>query len=250
MVDRLDKLVDAAGRDFARSLSELLRAKAEVKFAGVATLAYSQFVRGLASPTCVSRIACTALGARLAIDLSPSILYPVIDRMLGGSGQADSVIRRAPTDIELRLAARVVKLFLTALRSACEAIVSIEPSIERMESDPKLIELASGNESIVLCSFELAIGEARGTLDLAMPERAARLLRAEPSRRASHSELVVVLAETSITAEQLADLAIGDIITTDTPIDTPLTIRIDGAAALKVRPGARAGRKAVRVVSE
>jgi flagellar motor switch protein FliM len=139
-------------------------------------------------------------------------------------------------------------LFLTALRSACEDIVSIEPSIERVESDPKLIELASGNEPVVLCSFELAIGEARGTLDLAMPESAASLLRAEPPRRASHSELVVVLAETSITGEQLADLAIGDIITTDTPIDAPLTIRIDGAAALKVRPGARAGRKAVRIM--
>jgi flagellar motor switch protein FliM len=48
----------------------------------------------------------------------------------------------------------------------------------------------------------------------------------------------------------LADLRVGDIIATETAVDSPATVSIDGAAAFLAKPGVYQGRRAVRFTAE
>jgi flagellar motor switch protein FliM len=58
-------------------------------------------------------------------------------------------------------------------------------------------------------------------------------------------ELVVELANTRIAVKESSELGVGDIITTDQDVLSPLVVRVDGAARFHARAGAYKGRKAI-----
>ncbi|NLE37862.1 MAG: FliM/FliN family flagellar motor switch protein [Pirellulaceae bacterium] len=60
-------------------------------------------------------------------------------------------------------------------------------------------------------------------------------------------EFRVELARTRVTAAEVLNLGVGDIITTDQRVDRPLAVEVDGHVAFHVRPGTHEGRKAVRI---
>ena len=57
----------------------------------------------------------------------------------------------------------------------------------------------------------------------------------------------VTLAETQISAGELADLRVGDIIATETAAEGPAIVSIEGTAKFRAKPGVFQGRKAVRL---
>ena len=56
----------------------------EVKLTSVDQLTYSEFVFSLENPTCFNLLRAEPLEGNLILDINPSILYPIIDRLLGG----------------------------------------------------------------------------------------------------------------------------------------------------------------------
>ena len=78
------------GRNFGAALSALLRTIVEVKLTSVDQLTYSEFVFSLENPTCFNLINAEPLEGQLILDINPSILFPIIDRLLGGSNDSDA----------------------------------------------------------------------------------------------------------------------------------------------------------------
>ena len=85
----LQSLHEGFARNFGASLSALLRTIVESKLISVDQLTYSEFVYSLEIPTCFNLLRPTPLDGNWILDLSPSILYPIIDRMLGGTASAE-----------------------------------------------------------------------------------------------------------------------------------------------------------------
>ena len=79
----LQTLHEGFGRNFGAALSALLRSIVEVKLTSVDQLTYSEFVFSLENPTCFNLLKADPLEGNLILDFNPSILYPIIDRMLG-----------------------------------------------------------------------------------------------------------------------------------------------------------------------
>ena len=77
-------LHEGFGRNFGAALSALLRTIVEVKLTSVDQLTYSEFVFSLENPTCFNLLKAEPLEGNLILDINPSILYPIIDRLLGG----------------------------------------------------------------------------------------------------------------------------------------------------------------------
>src|SRR5262249_31475152 len=109
------------------------------------------------------------LDGHLILDINPSILFPIIDRLLGGGRDTTPLARRPLTEIELRLVARITSLFLEEFRRAWVNVVELKPYVERVESNPQLVQIVPPNEVIVLISFEITLGEARGMMNLCIP---------------------------------------------------------------------------------
>src|SRR6187401_1951483 len=268
----LQSLHEGFGRNFGAALSALLRSIVEVKLTSVDQLTYGEFVFSLENPTCFNLLRAEPLEGHLILDINPSILYPIIDRLLGGGKETVGIARRPLTEIELRLVGRITGLFLQELKHAWKDVIALNLSVERVESNPQLVQIVPPNEVVVLISFELTLGEVRGMLNLCIPfnaiERNSSKLAAntwatygksisDPELRSQLSrqlegalvELVVTLAESRITTGDLLGLRVGDIITTDKDVSQPLDVAVAGAAKFHASPGAFKGHKAIQIQS-
>lgn len=263
----LQSMHEGFGRNFGARLSTMLRSIVEVKLTSVDQLTYSEFVFSLENPTCFNVLRAEPLEGNMILDINPSILYPVIDRMLGGGKETNNSTRRPLTEIELRLVSRITGEFLEELKRAWENVAALDLGVERVESNPQLVQIVPPNEVVVLISFELLLGELRGMINLCIPynalERIGGKLSANnwvsPNRKtatpesiervtknlkAAPVEVVVRLAETTIAAKDLISLRVGDVITTEKDVRSPLMVDVAGVAKYRARPGMYKGRKA------
>ncbi len=266
----LQTLHEGFGRNFGAALSGLLRGIIEVKLTSVDQLTYSEFIFSLENPTCFNLLRAEPLEGNLILDINPSILYPIIDRLLGGGKESGPLSRRPLTEIERRLVGRITGLFLEELRGAWSNVLDIKFEVVRMETNPQLIQIVPPNEVVVLISFELTLGDVRGMMNLCIPynsiERISSKLASNSwvtfgrnasspqsiehlSRRlhGAQVEMTVQLADTTINARELITLRVGDVITTEHDVKQPLVAMVEGAPKFYVRAGALKGRKAVQV---
>jgi len=266
----LEALHEGFGRNFGAALSAMLRCIIDVKLTSVDQLTYSEFVFSLENPTCFNVVKASPLDGSLILDMNLSILYLIIDRLLGGGNEKDSATRRPLTDIELRLVSRITDLFLAELQKAWHNVVSLDLSVEQIESNPQLVQLVPPSEVVVVVSFELMISDVRGMINLCIPfnaiERISSKLAAnswftagksspsdESIQQLSHRlgdatmELVVTLAKTKITTSDLLELRVGDIITTEQDARGALEVNVAGVPKFAAKPGAYRGRKAFQV---
>ena len=266
----LQTLHEGFGRNFGAAMSALLRTIVEVKLTSVDQLTYGEFVFSLENPTCFNLLKAEPLEGNLILDINPSILYPIIDRLLGGGREGGAITRRPLTEIELRLVSRITGLFLEELRRAWENVLDLHFEVVRVESNPQLVQIVPPNEVVVLVSFELSLREFRGMVNLCIPynsiERIGGKLSAnnwaaygrrqatpesiEHISRTVRSSLVqmhVRLAKTHISTEELFGLRVGDIISTEKDIHSPLVVSVEGIPKFRAFPGALKGHKAVRI---
>jgi flagellar motor switch protein FliM len=266
----LQTMHEGFGRNFGAALSALLRTMVEVKLTSVDQLTYSEFVFSLENPTCFNLITAHPLEGQLILDINPSILFPMIDRLLGGSTNSALPARRPLTEIELRLVARITGLFLKEMQHAWENVLKLELAVDRVESNPQLVQIIPANEVIVLISFELTVGETRGMMNLCIPfntiERISAKLTANswvsyskrpPSlqsmQRISNQiaeaplEVVVELATTRITTSDMLGLRVGDIIASEKDVRDSLVVYVQGVPKFVASPGKYKGRKAIQI---
>jgi flagellar motor switch protein FliM len=266
----LQTLHEGFGRNFAAGLSALLRSMVEVKLTSVDQLTYSEFVFSLENPTCFNLLKAEPLEGNLILDINPSILYPIIDRLLGGGREAGAATRRPLTEIELRLVARITDLFLKELSHAWEGVLPLTLEVVQVESNPQLVQIVPPNEVVILISFEITIGDVRGMVNLCVPynsiERIGGKLtsnswisysrrQAAPEHveqisrnlRSSLVEINVRLATTRITTGDLIGLRVGDIIATDKDIHSTLLVTVEGVPKFRASPGSLKGHKAIRI---
>jgi flagellar motor switch protein FliM len=262
---------EAFGRNFGAALSALLRTIVELKLTSVDQLTYSEFVFSLENPTCFNLINASPLEGQLILDINLSLLFPIIDRLLGGGSDSTPPARRPLTEIELRLVSRITDLFCKEMKQAWENVLDLNLSIDHVESNPQLVQIVPPNEVVVLISFELTIGDARGMMNLCVPFNSIERISAQLSsnswvsygkksatpeniRRISSQlsgavvEVVVDLAETNISTSDLIGLRVGDIIATEKDIDRPLVVSVEGRPKFHAKPGAFKGRKAIQVI--
>ena len=268
----LQTMHEGFGRNFGAALSALLRTIVEAKLTSVDQLTYSEFVFSLENPTCFNLVNAEPLEGQLILDINPSILFPIIDRLLGGNTTSPPPARRPLTEIELRLVSRITDLFLKEMHNAWENVVELDLSVERVESNPQLVQIIPANEVVVLVSFELIVGENRGMANLCIPfnsiERISNQLTSNswasyskrpPTPESIHNlttriadapvEVAVELAKTKIATSDLIGLRVGDIIASEKDVNQPLLVSIEGQAKFHARPGQCKGRKAIEVIS-
>jgi flagellar motor switch protein FliM len=264
-------LHEGFSREFGAALSGMVRSIVECKLISVDQLTYSEFVFSLENPTCFNLLRAEPLDGHIILDLNPSIIFPIIDRLLGG-GRAPSqnVPRRPLTEIELRLASRITDLAIAALKNAWGGVCELALRVTQVESNPQLVQIVPPNEVIVLISFEISMGEMRGIMNLCIPyntiEPLAGKLSAntwstytqkQPDRRQTLNletgvsnagvEMVVYLASTRLTAGELIGLAVGDVIVTEHDHQSPLEVCIEGRPKHYGFGGLTKGHKAVRI---
>lgn len=265
--NRLWAIHEQAARDIGAELSSTLRAAVDVRLMSVDSVACRTLAASMNPPTCICLLHSTDWAGQFLLEMPAEILLPMLDRMLGGSvNSIVPVVLRPLSEIELHLAMRLGQCAVDQLNRAWERLAPLQLAVDRTEVDSRWLSIGPPESEAAVASFDVRLGKSGGTVRFAIPPQAMDTLEdilvmeERTGPRAPHAmafhhpptaegqiELTVELSSSPITAEDVANLSVGDVIATDHRIDAPVLVAIDGEPKFLGRLGATAGRKAVRL---
>ncbi len=266
----LEALHEGFARNFGASLSGFLRTIIECRVASVEQLTYSEFIHALPNPTCFHILKCKALDGSTCLELNPSIVFPIVDRLLGGGSDESYIPDRPLTSIEGRLVNHITSRCLDNLNEVWANVYDMQFELTETESNPQLAQIVPPNEVVVVIGFELKLGVRAGLMNLCIPFNVIEPImhkftaehwfsyqrKAQSDKTASQLldgvstaqvQIRCILAETQITLRDLLELRVGDIIRTDKLAGSELAITIGGSPKFAGRPGKLRGQKAIRI---
>lgn len=266
----LEALHEGFGRNFGAALSGYLRTIIEVSVAHIEQLTYSEFIHSLPNPTCFNLLKAEQLDGQLCLEISPLIIYPVIDRLLGGSNADLFIPQRPLTQIEQRLVQRITDRATHFLSEAWSNLTPVTFTMQDFESNPQLVQIVPPNETVVVVGFELKMGNRAGTMSLCIPynviEPIMGVLAAQNwfsyqrkggqedhvrklTRNVNNApvEMRAFLAQTTIRLDDLLSLQVGDLITTDKASDRDVLVQIEGRNKFLAQLGQFRGSRALRI---
>lgn len=263
---------EVMARNLAATLSGHLRTIVDCKLTTVEQLTYSEFIMSLPNPTCFNVMTAEPLEGKSILEINPSIVFPIIDKLLGGLAGPGSVPDREMTDIERKLFARITDRILTHLRETWNPIKKLDFAIVQTESNPQLLPIVAPNEVVVLISFEVRMGEASGMMNLCVPypviepvmgafstvqswysqtRKSQEVREAEDYLQTSMKnavlEVITYLAATDISVKQLLELSVGQVLVTEKSLNQPLLLTVSGKPKFLGRTGSFRGKRAFQI---
>ncbi|MBP1601243.1 MAG: flagellar motor switch protein FliM [Acidobacteria bacterium] len=266
----LHLLYDYFGRNFASSLSAYLRAFVDVNLISIDQVPYSDFLKLLPDPTLFSSLGMRPLESNVALELNPSVVFPMIDMLLGGPGNTP-LGERSLTEIELNIIEGVVKLAMRDLKEAWRPIMDIEFYLDGMGSKPQMFQIVAPGETVVAVGLEIKVGENSGMMNICVPSRMLKTNRHRFAQQwnirrqkvlGSEAEKILgllqpasipmtgELRDSSLTVEDLLKISIGDVIQLTGRVGDPALLCIAGVAKFQGRMIARRGKKAFEISRE
>jgi flagellar motor switch protein FliM len=261
-------LHDTFVRNLVSSLSAYLRSYLTVNLVSVEQLSYAEFLDGLPSPTCMVSLGLSPYDGNGVLELNPSLVFPILEMLLGGNGKSSGSIQRDVTEIEQKLLDGLFRIVLHDLREAWKAVTAVDFTIEAMETEPQLLHILAPNEAVVAIGIEVRIGETVGMMNIAMPSIVIKMMRqkfdqqwsvrkthpseAEQMRvlrmlRDAGINLEARLEGPTLTVRDLLALSEGHLLALDYPVDRPVELVVNGARKFTAQV-ASTGRKRACVI--
>lgn len=251
--------------------SAQLRTYVQFSVNSVEQLPYDEFIHSIPSMTMINLIEAHPLNGRFIIEVNPNISYAMLDRLLGGPGVVMDKVGSF-TEIEMRILTQLYKRAFSTYGDAWESIAEIKAEMSAVEVNPQFLQLVSPNETVVLISIGVTIGEVSGTINICLPfvtiepvlsKLSSHYWMQEANRRnASQSskeplkaqlmnstvEVVSLLGETTITFGDLLHLEVGDCLALDQLAKEPLSVMVGENKVFKGQVGVSGKRMAVQVL--
>jgi flagellar motor switch protein FliM len=248
-------LHEAFARNLASSLAAYLRAYLTVNLISVEQLSYGEFLEGLPSPSCIVSLSLRPYDGNALIEISPSLVFPILEIILGGGkGRTTDTRKREVTEIEQHLLDTLFRIILNDLREAWKSVAVINFKIETIATEPQMVQILSPTEAVVAIAIEIRIGDASGTLNVAIPainikmigqkfEQQWMLRKTDPTD-AEQERMMALLREANVmldariigprlTVRDLVDLDIGDCLKFDYLVDRRIDCTVNGTPKLK-----------------
>ncbi len=260
---------DKMARNLASDISSLMRSIVEIQLHSVDQMTYGEFLMSLPSPTSFNVFSLKPLDGKGVIELNPSIVFPMIDRLLGGPGMPFDANREF-TDIELNLLDQILRVITQNMKEVWSPIMEIYPIIEAKESSPNVVQIVAQNEIVIMVVMEIIIGQTSGMMNICypvisieslLPKLASRdLMLSETSSsrksrnkelrallRGAKIELEAVLGYAKLNMKEVLELEVGDIIKLDRAADDTALVKVDGREKFIADFGVKRYRKCIKI---
>ncbi len=267
----LQMLHETFARTLSSSLSAYLRSLVEVELTSVEQLTYGEFMSAVTSPSPLGIFEMAPLKGGAVLNLSPHLVFPMIDRILGGPGRASIQIREL-TEIERTLVDRILRRLLVDLQQAWLQVGRFDTRLLNLETNPQFVQLTSPNDLAVLVVFDFRMGEVQGVLGLCLPFTmlepilpklvTQRWLGASVAREAddlspeiaahlqtTSMDVRAVLGSVQVPLGHLTRLTPGDILPLPGGRDLAVTLEVEGRPCFAGRAGQRQRRRAVEITA-
>jgi flagellar motor switch protein FliM len=269
-IQALDTIHCRFARSLSAALSVLVRSRVHVDLVSVNQRSYFDFIRSLANPTSLHVVYAQPQQAPLVLEIGLSVLFPMIERVLGGNGDGLRQPSRPLTRIEQRLAGRIVERILGLLTETWDQGPELRLDLAESEHNPLLMQIVGPSEPTLVLAFEITTGFQSGPLHLALPLKPLDLLisrliraagagktpaggnsyeRARLLRRLGSSPITLTaeLPSIPIRMQDLLTLRPGDMIDTQIPRGSEAIIRLEGQRLFRGVPTQDDERSVVKI---
>jgi flagellar motor switch protein FliM len=236
--------------NLAASLSAYLRTYLLINLVSVEQLSCAEFLDGLPSPTCMLSLGLKPYDGNGVLELSPSLVFPILEVLLGGDGKtAAAGLQREITEIEQKLLDSLFRIVLNDLKDAWKGVAPIEFTINSVETEPQFLRVLAPTEAVVAVGIEIRIGDRLGMMNIAVPSIIVKMMRQQLDQQWSvrHTKpteagqatmldlvkparigLDVRLDGPRLLTRDLLNLTEGDVLAFDFPVDQPLDGLVNG----------------------
>ncbi len=258
---------------FGFYLASKLQSQVSIAVSSVDQLFYSEYQLSIGSPTCLYVFDMENAEGRGVLELSPMLVFAIVERLLGGGATEPARKLRAVTEIEKALIKATVEKALQDLQGAWKSVSNLKFVMKRFESEADFLQIAPASEIVLVVSFDVQIAGTGYLMNLCFPtfslediiqslsvQHVAPMGHGDRAQKARSTTAVVKnisttelpvsveLGKTFITIKDLMELQTGDVIVLDSRKNSLHPVKIASKTKFFSRVGVHDGHKAVKIV--
>jgi len=264
----LELINERFARRMRSTLLSFMRRNADITVSAIKVQKYSDFERNLPVPSNLNMVSMKPLRGVSLFTFDPNLVFLVIDSLFGGHGRYNTRVEgRDFTTTEQRIIRRLLNLTLDSYGTAWQSVYPVEFEYIRSEMHTKFASITSGNEIVVVSSFNIELGASGGNLNICLPYSMIEPVRDLLTRPLQENTMEAVdqrwmhqlsrqvrSADVELTAEfatipssiaELLRMQVGDVLPID--IKPVITARAGEVPVLECTYGTHNGRYALRV---
>lgn len=265
----LEIIFEHYSRLVSTTLPGYLRNSCQVEVINSEAVAFSEFANALSNPILLGIIDFSPLKGSVVMDLSTNIGFAIVDRLLGGKGLPLEK-ERDFSEIELSIISKIMTIMVELMVEPWKNVVSLDPELEKIETNSQFAQVISPNEIIALITLNLRIGKVEGLLNICIPYICIEPIMDKLNTKywfssmhevnqETYSEYIerqisftkvpisAVLGRTNISVNDFINLQKGDIIKLDTKISSDIEIMVGNLKKFTGKPGLFEKYNAVRI---
>jgi flagellar motor switch protein FliM len=270
-VRRLEHAHDGFCQSASSRLSAELRSELQLGVIGSDQLPYSVVMgEEVAAHSFVSVLRIDTLGTELALIMDMPLAQCLVQRLLGGSGQAPTgAPATSLTAVEAAVARRAVASLVESLSSTWMDLAQVSLSMAGTSTNPTQVQLVPSSEPTLVLNISAAVDGVMSVITLLLPHRSVEPImhhfehgamfgpptdadaRNRDLMRSAVGEVdVEVRAEAGSVKLPLADvlaLKPGDTVRLRRPVDRGVTLCVGDVEAYDAAPGRNGNLRAVQV---
>jgi flagellar motor switch protein FliM len=274
------KILDSIFDNYARLLSSyftgLLRLYCKVALVSIEEQKYFEFNNALPDYVMMGIVNLTIKDDDLddvttILQLSNSISYIMIDRLLGGKGEhTDS--ERDFTEIEVSVMSGIIKSMSNMFQQPWENYVELIPKLSKIETNSRVISSIGHDDTMIIAVLEVHVNEIKSIISVCIPAleldgvmqkyatfNVRNTKKSDAAREEERKDSIMntlsqsllnvtaVLGETNLDMLDVMNLQAGDIIPLGKSIDGNIVLNIGGQTWFDGKLGVYNSKKAIKI---
>lgn len=277
------KLIDSVYQNYARRLasylSGILRVYCEATVGQIEEQKYYEFNNALEDSVLMANLNIaypedeSIEDQILLMEVSKSISFSIIDRLLGGNGEGYN-ISRDYTEIELSLLQNLLKQIIALMKEPWNNYFIIEPSLSRIDTNSRLVQTMDADETVLIIVINLKVNHLEGRINICMSGDSLGVLlkqldvkntkrqqnqKNDEVDKASRDsimqsvekgslELKAILGKANLSLADVLTLHVGDVIELNQNISKPILVTVEDKPWFTGVLGVKKKKKAIKVV--
>ncbi|MDL2232222.1 flagellar motor switch protein FliM [Ruminococcaceae bacterium OttesenSCG-928-L11] len=274
------KIVSSVYENFARLLSSyltgMLRLYVEIECVHIEETRYSDFNNALPDSVMMALGEVQFSGSSedsntIMLDLSKTISFAIIERLLGGTGDGLDVDREF-TEIELSLMENVFRGTFPQMSDAWSNYFELDVLFRKIETNARLMQAISADDTVVVVMLDIKMKDLQGAASVCVPavcledilkkidsQYMRNLKRINSAGDKERRELVMnylqesdlelrcVIGEAQVNLKDIIYLNVGDVIQLSKPVNSLIDLDVGKSCWFKGKMGIQRGKKAIQI---
>lgn len=255
-------------RLLATYLSTVLRAMVDVNLLSIDQVTYSEYTMSLSTPASIYVLHSDALDGKIIMELSPTLLLFLVDRLLGGTGETQ-VEPRDITIIEQNVVRNIINNIIEIFNEVWSQAVALNCKFYSFEADPQFVQIGRSSDTIAVIFLEVKVKNFSYQMNICFPyyimepilPRLSSQAIAGTTKAVTESErvmlnhsllatrvpLAVQLARARLSIREFLALQCHDVVRLETRTEDDLPILVGGRVKFLGALGKQGRRRAVRI---